>query len=198
MLKVEHSAMMRGESFALAISFAVAISASGFGRLVMMMGAAVATALASRAIATPALDNSLRLFAATSKPVTRQPAATRLRENAPPMMPSPITPTVLLLFAGLIPNAPWFSARRTLAHDSKRWEPVSGKGHFVTGPDRLSSTATLWFSGGQHARQSCNVRLCNCRGRNDFADDVVGIRARLDQQKALVGRASDGSGDGGS
>ncbi len=106
MLKVEHSAMMRGGSFALAISFAVAISASGLGRLVMMMGAAAATALASRTISTPALDNSLRLPAATSKPVTRQPAATRLRENEPPMMPSPITPTVLLLFAGLIPNSP--------------------------------------------------------------------------------------------
>ena len=98
--------MMRGGSFAVAISLAVAISASGFGRLVMMMGAAAATALASRAISTPALANSLRLPASMSKPITRHPAATRLRENEPPMMPSPITPTVLLLFAGLIPNAP--------------------------------------------------------------------------------------------
>ena len=77
-VKVEHSAMMRGGSFAAAISFAVAISASGFGRLVMMIGAAAATALASRTISTPALANSLRLPASMSKPTTRHPAATQI------------------------------------------------------------------------------------------------------------------------
>ena len=47
-----------------------------------------------------ALD--LRLPPSVSKPTTRQPALTRLRENEPPMMPSPITPTVLVDFLGLI------------------------------------------------------------------------------------------------
>ena len=105
-VKVEHSAMIRRGSFAPAISFAVAARASGFGRLVMMMGAAAATALALPTISTPALANSLRFAASMSKPITRHPAATRLRENEPPMMPSPITPTVLFDFAGLIPSAP--------------------------------------------------------------------------------------------
>src|SRR5262245_950219 len=102
MVKVEHSAMMRGGRPAPAISFAVAISASGFGRLVRTIGAAAATALALDTISTPARASSLRLAALMSKPTTRQPDLIRLRENAPPMMPNPITPTVFLAFAALM------------------------------------------------------------------------------------------------
>src|SRR4029078_6822236 len=78
------------------------------------------------------------------------------------------------------------SVRRTLAQDSKRWEPVSGKGHFVTGRDRLSSTATPWFREDDYARQSI-VGLYGACGRDDRVDGVAGICARFDHQEASVG-----------
>ena len=147
MVKVEHSAMMRGGRPAAAISFAVAISASGFGRLVMTMGAAAATALALDAISTPALANSLRLAALMSKPTTRQPDLTRLRENAPPMMPSPITPTVFLVFAALIAFHPlFFVAHKFAAQRCRR-----PRGHY----DGASGAPS-------DAQVRCHMRVISC------------------------------------
>ena len=106
MVKVEHSAMIRRGRPAAAISFAVAISASGFGRLVMMIGRGRGDRLGAAHDLDAGLGQFLALAPASmSKPITRHPALTRLRENEPPMMPSPITPTVLLVFAGLIPSS---------------------------------------------------------------------------------------------
>ncbi len=66
MVNVEHSTTIRRGAFAALISFAVAISASGLGRLVMMTGTAAATARVSLAISTPALASSLRRSALRS------------------------------------------------------------------------------------------------------------------------------------
>jgi hypothetical protein len=56
----------------------------------------------------------------------------RLRENDPPMMPSPITPTVFLVFAGLIFQPPSISRVLTLsmpsAHAKRRVARCSDAG----------------------------------------------------------------------
>jgi len=78
--------MMRGESLAPAISFAVGHERfPGLGRLVMTIGAAAATALAPATISTPALANSLRFRRVdVEEPITRHPAASRLRRTSRP------------------------------------------------------------------------------------------------------------------
>src|SRR3954451_9797188 len=117
MVKVEHSAMIRGGKPAPAISFAVAIKASGFGRLVMTIGQVAATSFALRTIQAPALVSSFCFFGSTSKPMTRHPALIRLRVNEPPMMPSPITPTDFIAFA-IVPT-PFLDTACSVVADSR-------------------------------------------------------------------------------
>jgi hypothetical protein len=64
--EVEASTTIRRGSLAALIALTVAISACGFGRLVMMVGTTAASAATSSAISTPALASSLRLAASMS------------------------------------------------------------------------------------------------------------------------------------
>ena len=63
------------------------------GKVVIIVGTSRASVATSGAICTPALAIARVRAGSMSKPTTRQPALTRLWANAPPMMPSPTTPT---------------------------------------------------------------------------------------------------------
>src|ERR1700682_4027332 len=88
-----------------AISPMTCWSAFGDGRLVIIAGTDCAIAVTFGAISTPACDNSAASAGSTSHPFTCQPAAARLRANAPPMMPGPIIPTAPFLIL-LMSNFP--------------------------------------------------------------------------------------------
>ena len=78
-VKVPASITVRRGAPAAMIPSTVMSSAAGAGRLVMMVAASRATALASRRIVTPARAASRQRADSVSKPTTRQPAALRWR-----------------------------------------------------------------------------------------------------------------------
>ena len=141
------------------------------------------------AMATPARCASRRRAGLMSKPITRHPAAARFFANAPPMMPSPTTPTVPLdFFAVAIPVSP-----DEICVDARSLGFLSGGRNAVEwalDAGRLFSPAVIAYrrrqkrTGRSHENRSCRSR---CHGRQHRGTADRG-RPRRHRVESLAGK----------